>query len=137
MKPALDGSGYLRAVLKRDSDGKLCTVKVHRIIASTFLGETEGMEVNHINCIKTDNSVGNIEWCTKSENLKHAYENGLLYTPRGEDSSSSILTEKQVISIRNEFKPRVVTRKILGAKYGVSEATIKDIILRRSWKHLK
>lgn len=55
---------------------------------------------------------------------------------RGELNGYSILTELDVLSIRNEFKPRVFTRKDLAQKYGVSENCIKDVIIRKSWKHI-
>lgn len=46
------------------------------------------------------------------------------------------LNEQQVLEIRSKFKPRVYTRKMLSLEYNVSEATIKDIILRRTWTQI-
>lgn len=46
------------------------------------------------------------------------------------------LTEQQVLEIRSKFKPRVYTRKMLSLEYNISEATIKDIVLRRRWTHI-
>ncbi len=136
MKPAKDKSGYLRTVLV-DSEGKHNTVKVHRIIAKTFIDNPEGKEeVNHKNGVKTDNSVVNLEWATRQENIQHCIDNGFQRVLKGEEVGNSILTANQVIEIRKKFKPRVYTRKMLSEEYGVKECTIKDVILRRSWKHL-
>lgn len=136
IKPAKDGSGYLRTMLKRD-DGKMHTIKVHRIIAATFIDNPlNKAEVNHINGIKTDNRVENLEWVTKEENIKHWVSMGCIGKLIGEDIGTSKLTSEQVKEIRSKFKPRVYTRKMLAEEYGVKDCTIKDIILKRSWTHL-
>lgn len=75
-KPAIDNStGYLKVNL---SSNKKCKTKaVHRLVAETFLGKKEKMDVNHIDGCKTNNNIKNLEWCTRSENEKHAYKLGL------------------------------------------------------------
>ena len=51
---------------------------VHRLVADAFYdGDHDGLDVNHLDGCKTNNHVDNLQWCTRSENLKHAYEIGV------------------------------------------------------------
>jgi hypothetical protein len=93
-------------------------------------------EVNHINAVKDDNRVVNLEWSTRQENLKHAKENNLQKVLKGSEIGNSKLKEHEVLSIRREYKPRVVTKRMLAEKYNVDWTTIKDIIQKRTWKHI-
>jgi hypothetical protein len=67
LKPADNGKGYLFVQLR----GK--TIYVHRMVAITYLGDPSGMQVNHKDKNKKNNSVSNLEWVTGSDNLYHYY----------------------------------------------------------------
>ena len=68
--------GYLQIGLKTEGNRKLGLV--HRLVAEAFIPNVENKrEVNHINGIKTDNRVENLEWNTSQQNTIHAYRNGL------------------------------------------------------------
>jgi len=70
-----NGKGYLRVKLTLNNKSK--RVMVHRIIAEAFIPRVENKNVvNHINNDKTNNSISNLEWCTKSENCLHAVKMG-------------------------------------------------------------
>lgn len=140
MKPALDANGYLRTMLL--INGKLKTIKLHRIIAETFIPNIEDKPcVNHKDFNRANNAISNLEWCTHKENAEYSYKAGRIKKPictnfvKGSKIGTSKLTEEQVREIRMKFKPRIYTRKMLGAEYGVSPSTIQDVILRR-WKHV-
>ena len=69
---AINRDGYRHGIFNRKN------VQVHRIIASLFCNKPDGKDfVNHIDGDKQNNSADNLEWCTKSENTKHSFQNGL------------------------------------------------------------
>lgn len=77
LKPGSDGCGYLRVRLT-GHDGNLHQWLVHRLVLIAFVGEEKGKpQANHINGIKSDNRLENLEWVTRSENMIHAYGIGL------------------------------------------------------------
>lgn len=68
-------------------NGVINTHRVHRLVALAFVaGRSEkNCVTNHKNGKKLDNRAENLEWCTVSHNLKHAYDTGLkkgAYYPR-------------------------------------------------------
>lgn len=51
---------------------------IHRLVAETFVvGYKPKLEVNHIDGHKQNSRSDNLEWCTRSENVKHSYDTGL------------------------------------------------------------
>ena len=126
--------GYCRVILSKD--GKNKTYAVHRLVAQAFIeNKLNKSQVNHINGIKTDNRVENLEWVTASENVIHSI-NVLknvnhLY---GEESKLSVLKEKDVFEIVKLLKTKNALE--ISKIYNVKPTTITEIIARRSWKHL-
>lgn len=125
-------NGYLRVFLSKHSQVK--THYVHRLVAQHFCPQGIGqVEVNHINGDKLNNSVDNLEWCTKHENLHHAFDNNLCKW--GEQSNLRSLTEKQVHEIRREIFKGVKVSEIAN-KFLVSESTIFRIKSGKTWSRL-
>lgn len=76
LKPSVANSGY--EMIKLFSESKHHPKAIHRLVAETFHeGDHTGLEVNHIDGNKHNNSAKNLEWCTHSHNTRHAMEKGL------------------------------------------------------------
>jgi hypothetical protein len=72
LKPQLKKNGYYSICMHNK------TFSLHRLIAKSFIENKENKpEVNHIDGNKLNNVPSNLQWCTASENQKHAFENGL------------------------------------------------------------
>lgn len=77
MKQSKDKGGYMTIGLRLN--GKKSRFRVHRLVASSFIPNPEGKEfVNHIDGVKDNNILSNLEWATASENTRHAVEAGLI-----------------------------------------------------------
>jgi hypothetical protein len=65
-------NGYLIIILRKNCEPR--TFTVHRLVCLAFMENPNiNLDVNHINGIKTDNRLCNLEMITRSENLKHKY----------------------------------------------------------------
>lgn len=127
-----DKKGYLQFDFRRR--GGKC-VKVHRLVAETFIpNPNKYSQVNHINGIKTDNRVCNLEWCDNSKNQIHAFNKGL---QKGDfNHPNSKLKYEDVIYIKNNYKKGVLGCGIrtLAKRFNVSASTIKQILDGHSYK---
>ena len=125
---------YYRISLYRDN--KQYCLTAHKVIAEHFIPNPLNLpQVNHINGIKTDNRVENLEWCTGSYNVKHAFDNGLKKPQRGTTNGRCHTNDDVVLAIRADHKSGLTPRQ-LRDKYGLSKSHIGGIIYNRIWKHL-
>lgn len=91
-------NGYLEVTVNAQS--RRIRYYSHRVIASCFCdGYQEGLTVNHLNGIKTDNRPENLEWVSLARNTQHQWEIGLVNN-RGDSHPNAKLTSKRVVYIR-------------------------------------
>ena len=112
----LKPTGYREVILFKDGTQK--SLLVHRIIAQIFCEKKEGAtEVNHINGNKDDNRACNLEWVTHEDNLKHAYETGLM---------PNDATPKAVVATNMETGEQMLFPSIYKAArfFGISQGNI-------------
>lgn len=89
LKPNKDKFGYLRLSLSKNNKSK--SFRIHRLVAMMFIPNPYNYkEVNHIDGNKENNHADNLEWCTRSQNVKHAFDMGLKFNKKGEESLLSI-----------------------------------------------
>lgn len=129
IKCSNEGVGYLRVGLY-DKNHKRKKHYVHRLVAEAFIPNPENKpEVNHIDGNKHNNSVDNLEWCTSSENQKHACREHL-QIPKYK------LSAAQADEIRKLYVPKSKEfgTVALAKKFNVSQGTIYKIVKGLTYK---
>lgn len=128
MKTYLIHGNYIAIKLKKNKESK--AYLIHRLVAISFIPNPEDKRtVNHIDGNKLNNHVNNLEWNTHSENLHHAYNNGLsVYRAYRKDTGIHIRCRSVIqINIDGSVMAEFESLKEAEEKTGIKQTNISNV----------
>jgi hypothetical protein len=132
LKKTFNKKGYPEVRFRKNGTH---TRLIHRLVANVFIPNPENKpQVNHINGIKTDNRVENLEWNTQSENQKHAFKLGLNKINSGEKHPKSKYSLNQINYIKNLYNFGFTALEISNI-ISIPLSTMRGIISGKTWKN--
>lgn len=132
LKQTLCYKGYLRVGLSLNK--KKFITGAHRLVAKAFIPNLNNYpQVNHINGVKNDNRVENLEWCTNSQNQIHAVKNGLCNPNHGDRHHMSKLKNEDVIKYREQYETIGINQQDLAKKHSISVTAINNMLRRKTY----
>ena len=121
-------NGYLFVTLRKNNSHK-CNM-IHNLVAAEFIGlKKEGLVVNHINSIKSDNNYDNLEYCTMSKNTSHYFKSigkrkGHININHISRIIQRIESGEKIINIANEYE---VGRNDIAVIYKIITLTNEEL----------
>lgn len=145
LSPAFDSGGYL--VVSLCIDGAQRTKKIHRLVALAFIGESE-LQVNHIDCCKTNNNISNLEYVTRQQNVDHAVANGRYHgatNPNMSWKTNPNLSARTNPNMAKKLTPALVSEikmlretglsyRAIGKQLGIGHTTARGVCNGTHWK---
>lgn len=132
LKARINTNGYLRFSLK-SKNGKILEASQHRLLKLTFdyIDGCENLYIDHINGIRTDNRMENLDWVTAKENIHRAIKSGTM------GHVKVLLNDELAMKIRKEYIPGIngnLTK--LQKKYKIGRHSMLDLVTNRIFTHL-
>lgn len=136
LKCSEDFFGYPVVNLHKNGISKI--KKVHVLIMEAFVGKRpNNLDINHIDGVKSNNLINNLEYISRSENCIHAFKMQLNPGNKGEKNGRALLTDLDIIEIRKKYIKRKHTLEKLSKEFGVCISSIGRIVNNKHWKHIE
>lgn len=133
LKGSPGSNGYLTVGLHKGTSQK--TFPIHFLVAQAFLGSRpSGLQINHINAVKSDNRLVNLEYCTPSKNRAHSFAIGNESTA-GEQSKVAKLCNRDILEIRYLSKAGHM-QKDIAKTFGITQSNVSLICSNKRWGHM-
>lgn len=125
-------------------DGRKHQRSVHRLVLETFVGERPDLVANHLNGVRTDNRLENLEWTTPSGNAQHAYATGLhTISEKHRQSAREIgrqrgkLCEADIRNIRAMYHSGNTNKAALARKFKINRKSVHMILNGTLYGHVQ
>lgn len=135
-KPQLNKQGYYVVTIGTGGNGTKLR-RVHRLVAEAFLEPRDGAEeVNHIDGVKTNNCVNNLEWVTNLENIQHSIATKLIERD-GEKNACAKMSEVDVRRLYEFVKSGLcLICSMRSCEICVSRSTARKALSGKRWSYL-
>lgn len=132
LKQQVNRTGY--CVVRPSYNDCKTNVSIHRAVALAFINNPDEKEnVNHIDGVKTNNDVSNLEWATASENSIHAVTTGLSVYKLG-SGSRAFKAPTEVYNLKGEYLYSLCGNAALEEK-GFDYRLVSDVVLGKRKSH--
>ena len=135
----ISNKGYLYVYIPSSTLSYASSFFIHRLVALAYVVNVDNKPIiNHIDGYKLNNNIDNLEWCTYSENNKHAFRTGLKKPTKpiiGEASNLSSHTEDEVRMVCELFEKGYDPEGIY-VEFGISKGFTAKIYYRKTWRHI-
>lgn len=136
LKKGLASNGYYTVSLPINN--KMRSFTIHELVAKHFVkGREKNLVINHKDGDKTNNYYRNLEWCTRQENVIHAFVNKLCKPKPRKLSKDDVLTIRSMWLLKKEIEKiqkTPLTKSFIAILFDVSQATIYEIINKKTWE---
>lgn len=110
-------NGYIRVSI----DGE--KISVHQLVMQLFVGEPNGLDIDHKNGIKDDNRLENLEYVTRKENIQRAWSNGLCKRRYNSEMHTTKISDETYLQIKNS----IGSERDVAKSFNVSRGTVNRI----------